>query len=183
MDALPNYEEESRKHQHKLMCDEDILPLAWEYARLSTQKSLSETDGTRLEEILNQAQHDGVLDFWINEIDHFLDHELRLVTGKVVYPVETQKLKDELLEHLNLDSRGSKLIDSLNEDGNITIDVIPSKIQVVQASLKRHGLYLGPIDGIVGSRTKEALVTFQKKHNLEPSGVVDGTTIIACEAV
>jgi hypothetical protein len=183
MASLANYEEESRKLQHILMCDKSTLNLVREYAYLATQKPLSDFDKDRMYAILHQAQENGVLDFWINEVDHFLDHELRLVTGKAIYPVETQQLKEELLEHLNLDAQGYGLLDSLNEDGNIAIDVMPSKIPQVQCSLKRQGLYPGPIDGIVGLRTQEALRTFQARHNLEPSGLIDSTTLIALEAV
>lgn len=183
MASLAHYEEESRKLQHILMCDKSTLSLVREYARLATRKPLSDADKDRMYAILDQAQENGVLDFWIHEVDHFLDHELRLVTGKAIYPVETQQLKEELLEHLNLDAKGYGLMDSLNEEGNITIDIIPSKIPEVQYSLKRQGLYPGPIDGIVGLRTQEALRNFQVKHNLEPSGLIDSTTLIALEAV
>ena len=183
METLPNYEEESKKYQHQLIRDEGVLSLAWEYARLAIQRPLSENSADRLEEILVQAQEDGVLEFWINEIDHFIDHELKLTTHTKTYSINAQEMKEELLKHLNLDTEGYGLINILNEDADITIDVIPSKIQEVQSRLKRCGLYGGPIDGVVGYRTKEALVTFQKQHNIAPSGLIDGTTLIACEAI
>ena len=41
----------------------------------------------------------------------------------------------------------------------------------LQVALYRHGLYAGPIDGVAGPMTKQAIVAFQKKANLEPDGV------------
>lgn len=184
MEAIMSYEEDSRKLQYALMLNKDSFSLVTEYAELATKRPLPDRDADRLESILNLAEEDGVLEFWIGEVDHFLDHELRLITaGKTIYPIETQRLKEELLKHLNLDSQNSGLIKSLNEEGNITIDIIPSEIPKVQSNLKARGLYPGPIDGVAGSRTVEALKNFQKQHNLEPSGLIDGTTLIALEAV
>lgn len=49
-----------------------------EYTRLAALPSLSDAEADRLSQILDLAQEDRVLDFWISEIDHFLDHELGL---------------------------------------------------------------------------------------------------------
>jgi hypothetical protein len=49
-----------------------------EYAKLAVRPSLSELAIERMSQILDLAQKDNILDFWIGEVDHFLDHELGL---------------------------------------------------------------------------------------------------------
>jgi hypothetical protein len=46
----------------------------------------------------------------------------------------------------------------------------------VQARLKNLGFDCGPVDGIVGPRTKAALKGFQSTHGLSESGAVDDAT-------
>jgi peptidoglycan hydrolase-like protein with peptidoglycan-binding domain len=45
--------------------------------------------------------------------------------------------------------------------------------------LKREGLDLGPIDGILGPRTAAALREFQQRHGLAQSGEPDEATLKA----
>jgi hypothetical protein len=47
-----------------------------EYAKYALRPSLSDPDAERMSQILDLAQKDNILDFWIGEVDHFLDHEL-----------------------------------------------------------------------------------------------------------
>ena len=53
-----------------------------------------------------------------------------------------------------------------------------AKIQVpgVQVALYRHGYYKGPIDGIAGPQTKQAIRAFQRSHRLTPDGVAGRRT-------
>jgi peptidoglycan hydrolase-like protein with peptidoglycan-binding domain len=46
----------------------------------------------------------------------------------------------------------------------------------LQVALRAQGLYLGPIDAIVGPRTLAAVRSFQKTHALPPTGIVDVRT-------
>lgn len=46
----------------------------------------------------------------------------------------------------------------------------------VQKALKGAGLYDGNIDGKIGSRTKSAIMEFQKQHNLKADGVIGQKT-------
>jgi peptidoglycan hydrolase-like protein with peptidoglycan-binding domain len=52
------------------------------------------------------------------------------------------------------------------------------KVQVpgVQVALYRHGYYKGPIDGISGPLTKDAIRRFQRAKGLQPDGVVGKRT-------
>jgi peptidoglycan hydrolase-like protein with peptidoglycan-binding domain len=52
-------------------------------------------------------------------------------------------------------------------------------VRSVQESLKREGLDLGPIDGILGPRTAAALREFQQRHGLAQSGEPDEATLKA----
>ena len=51
-----------------------------------------------------------------------------------------------------------------------------SKVSEVQRKLKQWGYYDGPIDGVYGQKTYEAVVLFQKKNGLKQDGVVGTQT-------
>src|ERR1041384_540614 len=46
----------------------------------------------------------------------------------------------------------------------------------LQVALRAQGLYLGPIDAIIGPRTVAAVRTFQKTHGLRVTGIADLAT-------
>jgi peptidoglycan hydrolase-like protein with peptidoglycan-binding domain len=49
----------------------------------------------------------------------------------------------------------------------------------LQVALRAQGLYLGPIDAIVGPRTRAAVRAFQRTHGLRVTGVANARTRIA----
>jgi LysM repeat protein len=49
----------------------------------------------------------------------------------------------------------------------------------LQVALRAQGLYLGPIDAIVGPRTRAAVRSFQRTHGLRVTGVANARTRIA----
>ena len=49
-------------------------------------------------------------------------------------------------------------------------------IREIQIALKNANLYEGKIDGILGSKTKKAVVDFQAQNNLKPDGKVGPKT-------
>ena len=53
--------------------------------------------------------------------------------------------------------------------------------QILQAQrlLSQKGFDVGDIDGIIGPRTRRAVVAFQRQQSLEPSGQIDGRTASA----
>ncbi len=51
-----------------------------------------------------------------------------------------------------------------------------SKVREVQQLLKNWGYYTGSVDGIYGSKTKAAVVYFQKKNGLVQDGIVGPAT-------
>ena len=52
-------------------------------------------------------------------------------------------------------------------------------VKTIQTKLKRWGYYSGSVDGIFGSKTKEAVKYFQRKNNLTVDGVVGPKTLKA----
>src|SRR3954453_2724598 len=46
----------------------------------------------------------------------------------------------------------------------------------LQVALRAQGLYLGPIDAIIGPHTVSAVRTFQKRHGLRVNGIADVRT-------
>ena len=48
--------------------------------------------------------------------------------------------------------------------------------QRVQMSLKNAGVYQGPVNGLIGRRTQQAVKRFQKLRGFEPTGTVDPIT-------
>ena len=55
----------------------------------------------------------------------------------------------------------------------------PDKIRVVQQALQGKGIDPGPIDGIVGPRTREAVRNFQDRYGMNPTGEIDNQTLFA----
>lgn len=51
-----------------------------------------------------------------------------------------------------------------------------SDVTALQKKLKRWGYYTGEIDGIFGTKTKEAVMYFQRTNGLTPDGVVGEAT-------
>jgi hypothetical protein len=57
----------------------EIRSIVREYCHLATLNNLSEQEQERMVEILKVAEVDSILDFWINEADHFIGHKLDLI--------------------------------------------------------------------------------------------------------
>jgi peptidoglycan hydrolase-like protein with peptidoglycan-binding domain len=54
-----------------------------------------------------------------------------------------------------------------------------AQIREIQRVLISRGLYEGEPDGVLGSRTKQAIVAFQRKQGLQASGEIDTSTVSA----
>jgi hypothetical protein len=68
----------------------DPLNLVREYAKLASCKDLSEIQRDRIGEILESAKSDGVLDRWIEEVDHFLGHKFCSLTTEGLIDIDNQ---------------------------------------------------------------------------------------------
>ena len=54
-----------------------------------------------------------------------------------------------------------------------------SDIKLIQKKLKNWGYYKGSVDGIYGSKTKQAVILFQKRNGLTVDGIVGNKTLSA----
>ena len=54
-----------------------------------------------------------------------------------------------------------------------------STVRTIQRKLKNWGYYTGSVDGIFGSKTKEAVKYFQRKNGLKVDGIVGNKTLAA----
>ena len=58
-------------------------------------------------------------------------------------------------------------------------DLDRENVRVVQSGLRDKGMNPGPIDGIVGPRTREAVRAFQTRYGMKPSGALDNQLLFA----
>lgn len=135
---------------------EKYLALLQEYYKLECQQTLSEEDADRIEEILDEAQQDPLLDFLIDEVDHVLGHELRLINEKFI-----QEQQDRLKPQID-----SAWMENLIRSHS------PS-LEEAQTCLKKEGLYNGQIDGVFGPITKQAFRALRRRvrERLEKQGL------------
>jgi Peptidase family M23/Putative peptidoglycan binding domain len=49
-------------------------------------------------------------------------------------------------------------------------------VAALQVTLRHHHVYRGPVDGVIGPRTKAAVMRFQRRHGLTPDGVAGPRT-------
>ncbi len=52
-----------------------------------------------------------------------------------------------------------------------------SEVKNIQTRLKKWGYYSGSVDGIYGTETKNAVISFQKKNGLTPDGIAGPKTL------
>jgi peptidoglycan hydrolase-like protein with peptidoglycan-binding domain len=55
----------------------------------------------------------------------------------------------------------------------------PDRVRKVQQALARKGFDAGPIDGILGPMTKEAVRKYQDQYGIKPTGEIDNQTLYA----
>lgn len=61
-------------------------------------------------------------------------------------------------------------------ESSIVLAATANEIKSVQQRLKEWGYYKGAIDGIYGSGTRSAVISFQKKNGLTPDGILGPAT-------
>ncbi len=66
---------------------------------------------------------------------------------------------------------------NLNAFGYSSIGSRGSEVRNIQTRLKEWGYYKGNIDGIYGTATKKAVISFQKKHGITADGVCGPKTL------
>ncbi len=72
---------------------------------------------------------------------------------------------------------GSSTPPSKTTGGGAPLHVSPDTVRHIQSNLQAQNLYTGPIDGIVGPKTRNALREYQQQQGLTPTGDIDTTTL------
>ena len=66
---------------------------------------------------------------------------------------------------------------------DVNMDALPvlntDGVRKVQLALQKKGINPGPVDGIYGPLTKEAVRTFQSRYGIHATGDVDNQTLFA----
>jgi len=66
---------------------------------------------------------------------------------------------------------------------DVKMDAVPTLnsegVRKVQQALQKKGLNPGPIDGVYGPLTKEAVRSFQDRYGIKATGEVDNQTLFA----
>ena len=67
--------------------------------------------------------------------------------------------------------------------GQVNMDALPNlseeNIRQVQEALSKRGFDPGPVDGILGPKTEEAVRNFQDRYGIKASGKIDNQTLFA----
>lgn len=118
------------------------IPKLNTYWQLALKQEPSDEDEDRLDEIYTAAQSDSLLNFFITWLDQVLGEKLGLLNDDTIKKHGDQQawLREHLEEALfDRDSR-----------------------EEMQKLLKEQGLYDGPLDGILGERSREAVDQLRK---------------------
>lgn len=79
-------------------------------------------------------------------------------------------------ESIMLDAGGEDVADTTS----VEVGTVPNYVvAALQESLSVLGYEVGPIDGLVGPKSRDALADFQSDSGLEPTGELDGATTLA----
>ena len=76
-------------------------------------------------------------------------------------------------------SSGQSQQSAQGEQQNVPAPMSAELVRSVQQSLESKGVNPGPVDGVWGPRTHQALREFQEQQNLEASGQLDARTLTA----
>jgi cell division septum initiation protein DivIVA len=110
---------------------------------------------------------------------------LLVISGCVTTPVinyseENQQLKTQVnsLETQldQLKQENSLLRQQLQQQAASKKEVRMPNGAEIQAALKKAGYYKGPVDGQIGSQTKESIKKFQEANKINPDGVIGSKT-------
>lgn len=111
-----------------------------EYCKLASQSDLADEEADCLAAIYAQAEQEPLLNFFINEFDYLLGQDLGLLSLNAVENYKNQQAW--LREHL----------EEMPLDQEYRIEI--------QRFLQERGFYDGPIDGVLGDRSSEAIKRF-----------------------
>lgn len=104
---------------------------------------------------------------------HFQDHTFFIVEDEIVILDRDRRIVEVVPVSSRRASRG----------GGTSVDVLQlseAEIREVQLVLVQRGLLVqADVDGVLGPKTREALITFQRREGLQTSGSIDTRTVAA----
>lgn len=132
------------------------IPKLEEYRTLAFCSDLTDDEVERLAAIYTAAEQDPLLNFFINELDYVWGERLGLLNQEFMNEYENQQAW--LREHLE---------QTLFEQGY--------RLEIQQL-LQTSGFYKGPIDGVWGDRSIEAMTKFrmEMQRRLRAQGFYNG---------
>jgi peptidoglycan hydrolase-like protein with peptidoglycan-binding domain len=86
-------------------------------------------------------------------------------------------LADVAMTPGNAQNQTTRAAVDVNMDATPTLNT--DGVRKVQLALQKKGINPGPIDGIYGPLTKEAVRTFQSRYGIKATGDVDNQTLFA----
>ncbi|MEB3292393.1 MAG: peptidoglycan-binding domain-containing protein, partial [Synechococcales bacterium] len=128
------------------------------YYRLACQPELTETEADDMQAILDQASQDPLLSSLLDEVDHAIAHQLKLIDAGYV---QDQQVKlQQAVDQVWIDLQS---FDALTEGSPGSA----SSLRTAQTQLQAAGLYNGAIDGIYGPATQQAFQGLRSKLQAE----------------
>ncbi|TMJ16251.1 MAG: peptidoglycan-binding protein, partial [Alphaproteobacteria bacterium] len=115
----------------------------------------------------------------IDVFPRFRDDSLFVVEDEIVFLDRDRRVVDVVpagprTHFSNRFSRGS-----VGSGAVATLNLSPTEIREVQQVLIERGLLTGEADGVLGSRTQEALISFQRQRGIQTTGSIDTRTVAA----
>lgn len=134
-----------------------------DYYLLGLKPSLDTKEEDRLDNILQLAEDDELLNSLLIEIDDIIAHKQGLTSAESYeeYKNQLSWMREYLIQH-----------DWIQQQAHDK-----ERCKKVQALLSELGFYSGPQDGLIGSKTLEAIKTFQQYENLKVDGVPGDYTL------
>jgi len=105
-----------------------------------------------------------------------------VTTPVINYSAENQQLKTQVasleteLSRLKADNAQLQQQLQMQQQAVSKKEIRMPNASEIQAALKKAGFYAGPVDGQIGSQTKEAVKKFQEANKINPDGIVGSRT-------
>jgi Putative peptidoglycan binding domain len=129
------------------------------YCQLASTPQLGDEESEELDKILAQTESDEVLNFLLGEVDYILGEKFNLLDQKHL------KSYDDQLAYLR---------EHLEQISSIEIDYY----REFQKLLQEKGCYAGPVDGVFGNDSREAVRKFQESCHLPANGQLNDETVL-----
>ena len=76
----------------------------------------------------------------------------------------------------------SKMVKRVEDIKGQSFTAQSDRIKKIQTTLKKIGIYKGKITGMLDNNTVNAIKIFQKKHNIDATGLLDFKTLVELES-